>query len=114
MSRPQPGLVKIVIHQPKVRLLPIGKFSSKSLPREIFLGQLDFTHELDQKLVLFEQFWDPEKSTLDRLAFLDEWGITHVFSGTYEASFQSEPLSLPGEVVYERDGITIIEVGSTR
>jgi hypothetical protein len=93
---------------------PMGNFLPRVYQGKVFLGQLDFTHELDQKLILFEQFWDPEESNFDRLAFLDEWGITHVFAGTYEAPFQGEPISFPGEVVYERDGIKIIEVSSRR
>jgi hypothetical protein len=93
---------------------PLGNFLPRVYQGKVFMGQLDFTHELGNKLLLFEQFWDPEMSASDRSEFLKEWGVTHIFSGTYEAPFQAEPVSLPWEVAYDRDGITIFEVDSTR
>lgn len=93
---------------------PMGNFLPRVYQGKVFLGQLDFTHELNKKLALYEHFWDSDQTQANRSAFLDEWGITHIFAGTYEASFQEGPFSLPGEAVYERDGITIFEVSSRR
>lgn len=89
---------------------PIGNYLPSVYAGKVYVGQLDFTTDLDGKLEQFEQFWDGTMMEREREMFLEKWGITHVFVGSYERDFNSADVTPPGRLVYESDGAEIYEV----
>lgn len=88
---------------------PMGNFLPRVYDGKVFMGQLDFTTELDEKLALFEGFWEGSMTAVEREAFLQEWGITHVFSGTFEAPYGTGDPP-PGQIVYNKSDVSIYRV----
>ncbi|MCA9924674.1 MAG: hypothetical protein KC421_20000, partial [Anaerolineales bacterium] len=86
---------------------PIGNYLPRVYDGKVFMGQLDFTTNLDKKLALYEQFWQMNEQEQRR--FLEAWGITHIFSGTYEAGYETA-VSAESAIVYEANGVKIFTV----
>jgi hypothetical protein len=90
---------------------PIGNYLPRVYAGKVFMGQAHFTTDLDDKLALYDAFWDGTLSSEARTALLSDWGITHVFAGSFEGP--AEQLEgLPGLTLqYEEDGVRVYEVG---
>ncbi len=87
---------------------PMGNFLPQVYSGKVFMGQLDFTTELNTKIKQFESFWGGSMSDEERQTFLGQWGINYIFSGTFEAPFQTGP-DPPGTVIYQADEIRIFQ-----
>jgi hypothetical protein len=88
---------------------PAGNYLPRVYPGKVFMGQLDYTTNLDEKIALYEQFW-ATMTPAQRRQFLAEWGITHVLVGSYDAPFVPNPSVPEGSLIYERDAIKIWEI----
>jgi hypothetical protein len=89
---------------------PMGNYLPRVYPGKVFVGQLDFTTDLAGKLALFEQFWGGSLTKTEQQSFLEEWGITHLFSGSYEKPFIADNITLSGQVVYQENGVLIYQM----
>jgi hypothetical protein len=90
---------------------PMGNYLPQVYPGKVFMGQAHFTTDLASKLQLYEAFWDGTAEPAEQAAFLRDWGITHVFAGTYEGS-AARLAAVPGlSLKYEAEGVSIYEVG---
>jgi hypothetical protein len=91
---------------------PLGNYLPRVYDGKVFMGQLDYTTNLDEKVQLYEQFWigmTPDQQT----QFLTEWGITHIIAGTYDAPFTQNGIGIDDALIYEKDGIRIWATEST-
>ncbi len=86
---------------------PLGNYLPQTISGKVFMGQLDFTTNLDDKLDLYAQFW--QMNAQAQTQFLEEWGITHIFLGTYEAEFKTS-IPAASAIIYEADGVAILIV----
>ncbi|MCP4426021.1 MAG: hypothetical protein GY803_16130, partial [Chloroflexi bacterium] len=86
---------------------PIANYLPAVAPNKLFLGQLDFTTDLDGKLELIKRFWDEETPPSWRQTFIAEWGIDYIYLGVYERSIMVGDVVPPGELIYEQNGIAI-------
>jgi hypothetical protein len=91
---------------------PMGNYLPRVYPGKVFIGQLDFTTDLPGKLALFEQFWGGSLTEAQRQSFQEEWGITHLFSGSYEEPFVADRITLSGLIVYQKDGVIIYQLAN--
>ncbi len=91
---------------------PMGNFLPRAVSGKLFLGQLDFTTDLDGKLALLDQFWAEETTLAWRKAFLQEWGIDIIYVGQYERALMKEPVELPAELVFTNEAVSIYRVTS--
>ena len=91
---------------------PIGNYLPRVIDGKTFLGHKFLTVHLDDKLEKLEQFWNEDTSPEWRMAFLREWGITHIYQGQYERGLMVGEVIPPGEIVYHREGVTIYKVGA--
>ncbi len=89
---------------------PMGNYLPRVLPGKVFLGQLDYTTDLEGKVALVEQFWQPETSLAWRQALIETWHIDYIYAGQYEALLGDTAVPVPGEIVYNRDGVMIYHV----
>jgi hypothetical protein len=89
---------------------PMGNYLPRSIPGKVFLGHLNLTIELDNKLEDIEKFWNPETSQEWREDFVEEWGITTIYQGNYENALSDTPIIPPGEVVYKNNSVSIYYV----
>jgi hypothetical protein len=89
---------------------PIGNYLPRLIKGKVFLGQLDFTTDLDGKLTQLSTFWHEDTSAEWRAAFLEEWGIDYIYQGTYEQQLTDGDIIVPGTVIYEHEGIVIYRV----
>lgn len=89
---------------------PLGNYLPRVYDGKVFMGQAHFTTDLEEKLALYDAFWDGTLSPEARAAFLGDWGITHVFAGSFEGP--PERLEgMPGLTLrYEVDGVRVYEV----
>jgi hypothetical protein len=85
---------------------PAGNYLPRVYPGKVFMGQLDYTTDLDEKIALYEQFWSTMTPTQQR-QFLADWGITHVLASSYDAPFVKDTPLFEGNLIYERDEIKI-------
>ena len=92
---------------------PLGNYLPRTISGKLFLGQLDFTTDLDNKLAQLEQFWAAETSLAWREAFLQEWEIDIIYEGQYEQGFIQEPVALPAEIVFQNETVKIYRVDET-
>jgi hypothetical protein len=89
---------------------PMGNYIPRHILGKVFLGHLNLTINLDEKLEAIENFWDEETSQEWREKFLEKWEITIIYQGRYE-KLLSEGLIIPtGEIVYENDTVTIYSI----
>jgi hypothetical protein len=89
---------------------PVGNYLPRVSPARVFVGQPFITVEMDKKLALQAQFWQPETTEAWRQAFLAEWGITYVYVGSYERPLLPQNSTPPGELVYANDGVEIYAI----
>lgn len=89
---------------------PTGNYLPRLIRGKVFLGQLDFTTDLDGKLTQLNTFWHEDTPVEWRSAFLEEWGIDYIYQGSYERQIMRGEVIPPGEIVYDRDGIFIYRV----
>ena len=89
---------------------PMGNYLPRVYPGKMFLGQLDFTTDLDNKLANVEQFWREETQDEWRRAFLQEWGINYIYQGQYENSIRQGDIVPPGKIIFQNDQVTIYQV----
>jgi hypothetical protein len=89
---------------------PLGNYLPRAISGKLFLGQLDFTTDLDDKLRLLEQFWAEETTLAWRKAFLQEWDIDIIYAGQYEQGFIQQPVELPAEIIFRNETVTIYRV----
>jgi len=89
---------------------PMGNYLPRVYAGKVFLGQLDFTTDLPGKLAVSQRFWDGSMSADEQRSFLQEWGITHVFIGTYEKQLQKETGTPYGQVIYDKNDVIIVQV----
>jgi len=85
---------------------PIGNYLPRVYDGNVFMGQLDYTTNLDEKVVLYEQFW-AEMTAKQQVQFLEKWGITHIMAGTYDAPYIEDSTVFAGDLIYNKDGIKI-------
>jgi hypothetical protein len=88
---------------------PMGNFLPQVYPGKVFMGQKFLTTDLDIKLEQYKQFWDGSMSDEEMLEFLHLWGISYIFSGTYEKPFRMDT-ALDFTKVYSKDGVEIYRV----
>ncbi len=86
---------------------PMGNYLPRETDARLFVSQLDFTTDLSGKLTQVEQFWQPGTSLAWRQALIDTWSIDYIYEGTYERALSQQPVDLPGDIVYDRGGVTI-------
>ena len=89
---------------------PLGNYLPAVYPGKVFMGQPDFTTDLEGKLRLFERFWSGALSPAQQRAFLDEWQIDYLFVGTYEAPHLKAAPPPNAEPVYDEGGVAIYAV----
>ena len=88
---------------------PMGNYLPRVFSGKVFLGQLDFTTDLDDKLSDVEQFWREDTSDEWREAFLAEWGIDYIYQGQYENEIKQGDVTPPGKVVFQNDQVIIYQ-----
>ncbi len=88
---------------------PIGNYLPRVYDGKVFMGQLDYTTNLDDKVMLYEQFWT-KMTPQEQDRFLQEWGITHVLAGSYDKPFMKNAVQFSGSLIYEKAGIKIWEI----
>jgi len=88
---------------------PMGNYLPQVYPGKVFIGQLFLTTDLNSKLELFEGFWNGSMSEEERQAFLIQWDITYIFSGSFEAPYRNSTVP-PGSMIYQEDGIEIYQL----
>jgi hypothetical protein len=86
---------------------PAGNYLPRLAPGRVFLGQLDFTHELDEKLAVLERFWDEQTSDAWRTALMASWEVTYIYEGVHEQTITRGTVTPPGEIAYQEDNVTI-------
>jgi hypothetical protein len=74
---------------------------------KVFLGGLSLTVNLDEKLTLVEKFWDSNTPNSWREDIILEWGVTYIYQGHYENAFNPRSITLPWEIVFKNDQVTI-------
>jgi hypothetical protein len=89
---------------------PIGNYMPRYIPGKVFLGHLNLTIDLEDKLEAIETFWDEETSQEWRENFLRAWEITRIYQGKYENLLSEGFIIPPGEIVYENDTVTIYSI----
>ncbi len=90
---------------------PMGNYFPRMADSYMFMGNQFLAVDLDGKLALVEQSWDPETSDSWRESLIDEWGVTVIYQGSYERALSgNERITLPFEVIHETDDVTIYRV----
>jgi hypothetical protein len=89
---------------------PMGNYIPRNIPGKVFLGHLNLTIDLEDKLEAVKTFWDASTSQEWRENFLKRWGITMIYLGKYEKLLGKDLITPPGEVVYENDTVTIYSI----
>lgn len=89
----------------------MGNYLSRVAGNPVFIGHAFLTIDIEGKLEQTTEFWEADTSLAWREAFIEEWGIHYIYYGTYEKMIaDGETIPLPGEIVYEEDGILIYDV----
>ncbi len=89
---------------------PISNLLPRQSPARVFLGHLNLTIDLENKIKQEQQFWDPATDLKWREEFIEDWGIAYVYYGKFEKALSTEPIQIPGQLIYNRDGIQIFSV----
>lgn len=89
---------------------PLGNYLPAVYPGKVFLGQADYTTDLEQKLQLFELFWSGGMDADAQRAFLDDWQIDYLFAGTFEAPYVKAEPPANADIVYDENGVKIYAV----
>ena len=88
----------------------MGNYIPRNIPGKVFLGHLNLTIDLDNKLEAVETFWDAGTSQEWRENFLEEWRITLIYQGKYEKLLSEDLIIPPGEVAYKNDTVTVYSI----
>lgn len=96
-------------------LIMSGHAMGNYLPRvsnsHVFIGQLFLTVDYDEKLEQSTLFWQADSSPAWREELIQTWDISYIYYGTMEKKItDGHDLSLPGHVVYDKDGVLIFDV----
>jgi len=87
----------------------MGNYLPRYYQGRVFIGQYYVTVDSNRKAVLASQFYEPATADDWRLAFLEEWGITVIYYGYYEAQVGPPP-DLPGwDIAYNLDNVIIYQ-----
>ena len=89
---------------------PISNLIPRYSPARVFLGHLNLTIDLEDKINLEQRFWDPATDPAWRSKFIKDWGITYIYYGEFEKAHSTEPIQIPGQMIYNQDGIQIYRV----
>lgn len=89
---------------------PISNIIPRASNAHVFAGHLNLTLDLSAKLPLLHQFWDPNTSHEWREQFIEEMGVTYIYQGRFETELSIYQIPLPGEIVYQENGITIYDL----
>jgi len=88
---------------------PMGNYLPQVYSGKVFMGQQFITTDLDNKLELFERFWDGSMSEEERQSFLTQWDIKYIFSGSFEEPYRNGTVPL-GSMIYQEDDIEIYQL----
>jgi hypothetical protein len=88
---------------------PMGNYLPREINGRTFIGHLNLTIDLDNKLAEVEKFWNAKTSMEWREAFLRKWGIDYIYMGSFEMGISGEAVDVPGVIVYEGDGVKIFK-----
>jgi hypothetical protein len=86
---------------------PLGNYLPREIPGKVFLGHLNLSIDLEDKLEDIETFWDVDTPQEWRDGFLSSWKITTVYQGKYENALSDTSITPPGQVVFQNDLVTI-------
>lgn len=86
---------------------PIGNYLPRHISGKVFLGQLDFTTDLDSKLADLDTYWHEDTSDEWRASFVAEWHIDYIYQGGYERQLMQGIVIPEGEIIYDQNGIVI-------
>jgi hypothetical protein len=86
---------------------PMGNYMPRDITGKVFLGHLNLTIDLNNKIEAIEKFWDVGTSQEWRENFLEAWDITMIYQGKYEKLLSEDVVIPPGKVVYKNDTVTI-------
>ncbi len=89
---------------------PIGNYLPRKIPGKVFLGHLNLTIDLEEKLEDIEIFWDKETTQEWRTGFLHRWKITIIYQGKYEKALSDTQISPPGQIIYQNNSVMIFSV----
>ena len=89
---------------------PIGNYAPRLIRGKMFLGQLDFTTDLDNKIDQLLLFWQEDTTDAWRQSFIKEWQIDYIYQGGYENRLIRGDVTPPGELIYEQNGIKIYQI----
>ncbi len=89
---------------------PIGNYLPRLISGKVFLGHLNLTIDLENKLVDLEKFWDENTPQEWKEIFIEEWGFTYIYQGKYEKELGGVGVIQLGEVVYENEKVKIYAV----
>ena len=89
---------------------PISNFIPRYSPARVFLGHLNLTINLKEKISLQQKFWDSTTDPAWRSKLIEDWGITYLYVGKFEIAHYDQSFPLPGELVYDQNGITIFKL----
>lgn len=86
---------------------PTGNYLPRISASRVFVGQKFLTPNLDDKVGLVREFWSIDTSMSWRQELLVDWDVDYVYAGTFERQMALSEIDVPGEVVYDADGVTI-------
>lgn len=86
---------------------PISNLIPRYSPARVFIGHLNLTIDLEEKRELLFQFWDPDSHPSWRSAFIEEWGVTYIFYGSFEMGYSNGTFTPPGNLIYDSQGVKI-------
>lgn len=88
---------------------PSGNYLPRISASRVFVGQKFLTPNLGEKVGLVREFWSNDVSMSWRQELLANWDVDYVYSGMFEQQMAPARVEIPGEVVYEADGVTIYQ-----
>ena len=89
---------------------PISNLIPRYSPARVFIGHLNLTIDLEEKQDLLFQFWDPGTSPSWRSEFIEQWGVTYIYFGSFESKYSNGTFTPPGDLVYDADGVKIFSL----
>lgn len=89
---------------------PVGNYLPRLTDKRVFIGQAFLTINLDEKIMLLQQFWDKDTADSWRTVFLQEWGISHIYVGRYERELMDGVIDIPGQLIYDQGDVSIYEI----
>lgn len=93
---------------------PIGNHLPSVSNSRVFWGQFFLTPQFEEKETLVQQFFSPSVSQAWREQFIEEWGISYIFVGTYERELAGAAFTPPGERIFANDTVEIFRSTLTK